>query len=196
MSAKFNYSQMKKELSASYKKAIQKDGLILAKEILEENKNLYIKEIENHPVSQELNEGPDGENLSDTLAGKENLFAFIGFDSNRKPVKELTDFIKDNTSLDRKFTFDKAKLELKFNVNTPSLDEIKSATPLPFENGNSWVKGIEDGISGFGYYIYSTFFNKSRSKRGLQSKNKVRSVAFRSVKYMSDMYEKFIKNLK
>jgi len=195
MASKINFNQVKKEISNNYKRAIERQGLSLAREILEENKNKYIDEIENHPVSKELQEGPEGENLSDTLDGKENLFAFIGFDVNRKPVKELTDFIKDNTSLDRKSIFDEEKLELKFNVTTPSLDEIKSATPLPFEGGISWVKGIEDGISGFGYYVYG-MFKQSRSKHGIQSKNKVRSLNYRPVKYMSELYNKFIKNLK
>lgn len=196
MASKINYKQIKKEISNSYKKAIQQEGLALAKEILEENKYKYIEQIENHPVSKELNEGPEGENLSNTLAGKENLFAFIGFDVNKRPVKELTDFIKDNTSLDKKSIFDEEKLELKFNVNTPSLDEIKSVTPLPFEGGLSWVKGIEDGISGFGYYVYGKFFRNSRSKKGIQSKNKVRSMSYRPVKYMSELYNQFIRNIK
>jgi len=86
--------------------------------------------------------------------------------------------------------------ELKFNVFTPSLDEIKSSTPLPFERGRSWVKGIEDGISGFGYYVYGLVFPASRSGRGIQSKNKVRVAAYRPVKYMTELYGKFIKNLK
>jgi len=196
MASKINYNQIKKELSSSYKKAIQRDGLILAKQILEESKSKYVEEIENHPVSKELNEGPEGENLSDTLAGKENLFAFIGFDINRRPVKELTDLVKNNTFLEKKMIFDEQKLELKFNVNTPSLDEIKMVTPLPFEGGVSWVKGIEDGISGFGYYVYGKFFKNSRSKKGIQSKNKVRSLAYRPVKYMSELYNQFIKGLK
>jgi hypothetical protein len=113
MASKINFNQVKKEISNSYKKAIERQGLNLAKEILEENKNKYIEGIEDHSVSKELNEGPEGENLSDTLDGKENLFAFIGFDVNRKPVKELTDFIKDNTSLDRKSIFDE---EIKYIV--------------------------------------------------------------------------------
>lgn len=196
MANKIDYKQIKKEISNSYKKTIEREGFNLAKKILEENKYKYIESIEKHPVSKELNEGPEGENLSDTLGGKENLFAFIGFDSNRRPVSELTNFIKDNTSLDRKAIFDEQKFELKFNINTPSLEEIKEVTPLPFEGGVSWVKGIEDGISGFGYYIYGKFFKNSRSRKGIQSKNKVRALAYRPVKYMSELYNQFIKSLK
>ena len=54
----------------------------------------------------------------------------------------------------------------------------------------------EDGISGFGYYVYGLVFPGSRSGRGIQSKNKVRVAAYRPVKYMTELYTKFIKNLK
>ena len=67
---------------------------------------------------------------------------------------------------------------------------------MPFENGKSWVKGIEDGISGFGYYVYGLLFPKSRSKRGIQSQNKVRNGSFKTVKYMSELYNNFIRSLK
>lgn len=196
MATKINFKQIKEEVSSSYQETLKKEAVIFAQEILKENLDQYINEIENHPVSKELNDGPDAENISATLNGKENLFAFIGFDSEDKPIEDLTDLIKQNTFLDKKSTFDKRTFELKFNVFTPSLDEIKSLTPLPFERGRSWVKGVEDGISGFGYYVYGLVFPTSRSGRGIQSKNKVRVAAYRPVKYMTELYSKFIKNLK
>lgn len=196
MAAKINFKQLKEEVAASYEANLKKEAVIFAQEILKENLDQYINEIQDHPVSKELDSGPDGENISNTLNGKENLFAFIGFDSQDEPVNELTNLIKQNTFLDKKSIFDKKTFQLKFNVFTPSLDEIKSQTPLPFERGRSWVKGVEDGISGFGYYVYGLVFPGSRSGRGIQSKNKVRVAAYRPVKYMTELYTKFIKNLK
>ena len=196
MAAKINFKQLKEEIANSYQEALKKEAVIFAEEILKENLDQYITEIEDHPVSKELNEGPDGENISATLNGKENLFAFIGFDSEDKPVEDLVDLIRKNTFLDKKSTFDTKTFQLKFNVFTPSLDEIKTATPLPFERGRSWVKGVEDGIYGFGYYVYGLLFPTSRSGRGIQSKNKVRTTAYKPVKYMTELYNNFIKNLK
>jgi len=196
MAAKINFKQVKEEVANSYEVALKKEAIIFAQEILKENLDQYIIEIQDHPVSKELNDGPDGENISSTLNGKENLFAFIGFDSEDKPIQDLTELIKENTFLDKNSAFDKRNLQLKFNVFTPSLDEIKTATPLPFERGRSWVKGVEDGISGFGYYVYGLVFPTSRSGRGIQSKNKVRVAAYRPVKYMTELYTKFIKSLK
>ena len=196
MATKINFKQVKEEVASSYEGALKKEAIIFAQEILKENLDQYIIEIQDHPVSKELNDGPDAENISSTLNGKENLFAFIGFDSEDKPIEDLTDLIKQNTFLDKKSTFDKRNFELKFNVFTPSIEEIKNQTPLPFERGRSWVKGIEDGISGFGYYVYGLLFPTSRSGRGIQSKNKVRVTAYKPVKYMTELYNNFIKNLK
>lgn len=196
MGAKLDIKKLKEEVANSFEESLKKEAIIFAEEILKENLNQYINEIQDHPVSKELDNGPDGENISNTLNGKENLFAFIGFDSQDKPVDDLTALIKQNTFLDKKSIFDKKNFQLKFNVFTPSLDEIKSQTPLPFERGRSWVKGVEDGISGFGYYVYGLVFPSSRSGRGIQSKNKVRVAAYKPVKYMTDLYTKFIKNLK
>jgi hypothetical protein len=196
MAAKINFNQVRNEVASSYEQALKKEGIIFAQEILQENLDKYINEIENHPVSQEIANGPDGENISYTLDGKENLFAFIGFDAGDKPIEDLKNLIKENTFLDKRSTFNSKTFELKFNIFTPSFEEIKSVTPLPFENGKSWVKGIEDGISGFGYYVYGLLFPRSRSKRGIQSKNKVRNGTFKTVKYMSEMYSNFIRNLK
>jgi hypothetical protein len=196
MATKINFKQLKEEVAASYEANLKKEAVIFAQEILKENLDQYINEIQDHPVSKELDSGPDGENISNTLNGKENLFAFIGFDSEDKPVDDLTALIKENTFLDKNSTFDRKTFQLKFNVFTPSLDEIKSQTPLPFERGRSWVKGVEDGISGFGYYVYGLVFPTSRSGRGIQSKNKVRVAAYKPVKYMTELYTKFIKNLK
>ena len=196
MAAKINFNQVRSEVASSYEETLKKEGIIFAQEILQKNLDKYINEIKNHPVSKELDGGPDSENVSDTLNGKENLFAFIGFDNEDKPVDDLTELIRQNTSLDKRSIFDKKSSQLKFNIFTPSIEEIKSATPLPFERGRSWVKGVEDGISGFGYYVYGMLFPSSRSGRGIQSKNKVRSAAYKPVRYMSELYNNFIKNLK
>jgi hypothetical protein len=196
MASKIDFKKLKQEVSSSYKEALKREAVIFAQEILKENLDKYISDIQDHLVSKEIDSGPDGENVSSTLDGKENLFAFIGFDAGDKPVDDLTNLIKDNTFLDKKSTFDTKTFELKFNVFTPSLDEIKNATPLPFERGRSWVKGVEDGISGFGYYVYGLLFPNSRSGRGIQSKNKVRVTAYKPVKYMTELYSKFIKDLK
>lgn len=196
MARKINLEKIREEISPAVESALKKRALSLAQDTLNKNLRKYLNEIENHPVSKELRQGPDGENISSTLNGKENLFAFIGFESTRQPIDELTSIIKENTYLDEKPKFNKKNFEIQYEVYTPSPEEIRSATPLPFEGSRSWVKGIEEGISGFGYYVYGLLFPQSRSKRGIQSKNKVRSLNFRPVKYISEIYFNFVKGLK
>ena len=196
MAAKINFVNLKKDISSSCEEVLQKTAPNLAEKILNEELQKYLNDIENHPISQELNQGPDGANTSNTLGGKENLFAFIGFDAAEKPVENLKKIISNNTFLNKKGKFNQKTFELEFDIFTPSLEEIKLETSLPFEEGRSWVKGVEDGISGFGYYVYGLLFPKSRSGRGIQSKNKIRSAIYKPVKYMSEIYANFISNLK
>ena len=48
-------------------------------------------------------------------------------------------------------------IKISFPVSGPTLNEIESVTPMPFEGGRSWTTGIEKGISGFSYYIFKKF---------------------------------------
>jgi len=67
---------------------------------------------------------------------------------------------------------------------------------MPFENGNSWLRGIEKGISGFSNYLYGLLFGSSRSGTGIQSKNKIRRANYKPVKYFTLLYNEFIKSFK
>ena len=49
-------------------------------------KNQMIDEFLNHPVSVELAAGPSAGNISGTLGGVSNLFAFIGFSQGDDPL--------------------------------------------------------------------------------------------------------------
>ena len=93
--------------------------------------------------------------------------------------------------------------DVKFDISIrmPNQQDFKSNTPLPWENGSSWVLGIERGISGFGAYMYDKMnATNSRSGKAFQAKapgkyiasQKIRPGRFRNVKYMSEMIRKFI----
>ena len=68
-------------------------------------------------------------------------------------------------------------------------------TPLPFENGRSWLYGIESGISGFGAYMYKKW-KTSRSGHGIQVDKKLRSGSFRNTQYFSNMLLKFVTRIR
>lgn len=193
MASRINKSLLKKETLKAQTEAIKKEAYNFARDVLEEKKQVYLNEIENHPVSLELKNGADGENLSKTLNGEGNLFSFIGFNQGDDPVGEVIGYIKTNTEL--KEISSKGGV-FRFQVLTPNLDELKSITPMPFEGGNSWLKGIEKGISGFSNYLYGLIFPRSRSGRAIQTESRIRRGNYKPVKYFSFLYNKFIESFK
>ena len=193
MASRINKSILKNEIASAQSKALEKEARIIANEILEDKKKEYISEILEHPVSQELEGGPESSNLSNTLNGVGNLYSFIGFDAGDKPIEDLVGIIEKNTRIQPI----KSKGEIfNFQVYTPSLDELRPYTPMPFEGGNSWLKGIEKGISGFSNYFYGLLFPTSRSGRAIQSKNKIRRTSYKPTKYFSILYKNFIESFK
>jgi hypothetical protein len=66
---------------------------------------------------------------------------------------------------------------------------------MPWEGGRSWVAGIERGISGFSNYMYKKFVD-GRSGQGLQSENRIRGNSYRPTRYMTDLINRFIKDMK
>jgi hypothetical protein len=156
----------------------------------ESSKADFFSNFEEHPITQEIKSGPDANNISKTLSGKGNLFSYIGFDKNSDPIDILRQI------LDKSFVFKKTKIKngKRFSINYPSLEKIKSYTPMPWEGGNSWVVGIERGISGFSNYMYKKF-GAGRSGMGVQSENKIRSGGYKKTKYMTDLINQFIKQM-
>lgn len=193
MAGRINRSILKNEISKTKAKSLEKEASIIANKILEDQKREYLNNINNHPVSQELMAGPDSENISRTLDGEGNLYTFIGFNQGEKPIEDLTDLIDKNTRIEKGEFKDGV---FNFRVSSPSLEELQTFTPMPFEGGNSWLKSIEKGISGFSNYLYGLMFASSRSGRGIQSQNKVRKASYKPVKYFSLLYKDFIQSFR
>lgn len=195
MRAKINKNLLKQNINQALEKnsPIIKNAEIIATEAIEIEKEKYINQIENHPVSQEILDGPSAANISRTLDGEGNLFSFIGFEKSDNPINKIKILIKNNTFI----KFKNAKNGIfNFSVFTPSLEEIYQETPMPFEGGKSWVKGIEKGISGFSNYLYGLIFQESRSGKAIQSKNRIRKSNFKPRSYLSQVYINFLKNFK
>jgi len=150
-----------------------------------------INEFMSHPVTQELLQGPDGVNISGTLNGVTNLYAFIGFDDGDSPVQPILDILEDI-----KITKDVEQTTYgvgrKYDISMPTAKDIFSATPMPWATGRSWARGIETGISGLGYLLRKSSQN-SRSGVAIQSNNKVRGGRFKNVQYISALIKKYEK---
>jgi hypothetical protein len=179
-----NYENIKKN-SKNLKKTAE--DLVVKK--YENAKDNFFDEFESHPVTKEIEDGPTATNDSNTLNGVGNLFSFIGFLNSDRPIEDLMDL------LDKSFSIKKQtkKGDIRYAIDYPSLDKIKGSTPMPWESGNSWVIGIERGISGFSNYLYKKYV-QGRSKEAVQSDSKVRTGSFKKTRYLTKIIDNFIKN--
>ena len=178
-------------------KKVQKKAHQLAEKKVQRAKALILKEFNDHPVTKEIEGGPTSFNVSRTIVGRGNLFSFMGFQDGANPTHVVKEYLERSS-----YVFKNSKLNktitgrhFEFRVKAPDLSDIYKSTPLPWENGRSWVRGVERGISGIGHYMYGKFLT-SRSGTGLQSKNEVKFAAFKTTPYMSKMIEQFKERIK
>jgi len=178
--------------SKQFKSAVEREVLKKFKAA----KNNFMESFSAHKVSQELAAGKKAANISGSLSGEGNLFTFIGFeDGGENPIISLNNFLKQSFG-DPKITSRKGTL-FRLSMNVPTKEEIENATPLPYESGRSWVRGIEYGISGIGFYFYSKKqeIENSRSTLGIQSKYKIRGGNFSNQSYLSPLLKKLYKEI-
>jgi hypothetical protein len=155
-------------------------------------KNEMIEEFLAHPVTQEISSGPDGSNISGTLGGVSNLFAFIGFDSGDNPILPILELLK-RTEIVFKKDLRGRFVGSEFEITTPTREQIFAVTPLPYVGGRSWSEGIERGISGLGFLIRK---KAGRSGSAIQTRVKVRKGKFQNVPYISFLLNKYTKKFK
>lgn len=156
-------------------------------------KEKYIQEFLNHPITVEINGGINAQNSSDTLDGITNLYSFIGFDEGTDPIRPIQELLEKSNY---RTIFNNRATDSTVIFEIPTAQQIFNITPMPWAIGRSWARGIETGISGLGYYLKKT--KNSRSGLGIQSStNQVRSGAsFKNTKYISDLINRFNKDLK
>jgi hypothetical protein len=153
-------------------------------------KRMMLNEFDRHPVTQEILSGPKGVNMSGTLDGYGNLFAFIGFDAEEKPTEELRDLLEMGTTF-RQTVYRNGAWYFRFNL--PTRDAITNATQMPWEKGNSWAFGVETFISGLSHFLYKRWYGKdSRSGMGIQLPyENLEDAQFTNVPYITEILQHF-----
>ena len=152
------------------------------------------KKFDAHPITVELNAGPNASNSSGTLGGYGNLFSFIGFSSGSSPADVISKIFNEKIRFKVKRMDKKGRYRVTFFI--PDVEEIYNLTPIPWLTGKSWVKGVETGLSNLGQYVYSASgFGSSRSGTGIQAKNKASGVSFRNTPYVTKLINDFKKRL-
>jgi len=156
-------------------------------------KNDYIQEFINHPITQEIKGGINAANTSGTLGGITNLYSFIGFDEGTDPIKPIEDLLNKSNY---RIVFNNKSTDSTVIFDIPTAAQIFEITPMPWAIGRSWARGIETGISGLGYYLKK--IKNSRSGLGIQSSTEqIRTgTSFKNTRYISDLINRFSKDLK
>ena len=183
-------SDVQNALKRQAPKALRRDLEKEAKRKFKRIKAEMIKEFLSHPVTQEIMEGPSAPNISGTLGGVSNLFAFIGFDAGNQPVAPILERLEAVDIIYNKEYKEKG-IGVSFNVFLPTAEDIFAITPLPWATGRSWAEGIERGISGLGYLVKKS---GGRSGAAVQSRvNKVRGGRFQNIPYISSFIKRYKK---
>lgn len=178
-------------------KKVQDQVYRRSKEIFDRSKKQMLDDFANHPVTKEIEAGPDSSNISGTIIGGGNLFSFIGFHAGDNPIRNVYNLLNMGTYLSGKkprvVRKTKDRVYLGFRVVSPTVSQLASQTRMPWEPG-SWLFKIEQGISGLGYYIYQKGIKASRSGTGIQADGKVKQAVFKRVSYMSAILNTFKRN--
>jgi len=184
---------VKNALLRQVPKLKRKDIEAQAREKFKKIKGEMIQEFLDNPITQEIIAGPSGVNISGTLGGVSNLFAFIGFNEGEDPIAPIL-ILLENVNMQYNREIRRGKPGVMFKVNLPRPEEIFAITPLPWATGRSWAEGIERGLSGLGYLLRK---NKGRSGAAVQSRvRKVRGGKFRNTPYISSLLKKYKQRFK
>lgn len=187
MAANYEISRsLSKKIKAFAVKQIYKRKFTTIIEKAENLKSLMIAEFERHPVTKEIQGENYSDNISGTLGGYGNLFTFIGFELGDRPTDTILELFKSI-----KITHNLLNDTLFLRISYPSPEDVWMITPMPWQNGRSWAKGIESGISGLNYYLLKSS-DSSRSGRGLQSDEKVRGyMRYMPTQYITTLLKKY-----
>jgi ribosomal protein S17E len=169
---------------------LKKNPKILTEEF-EVIKQKMIQEFRVHPVTKEINGSLSASNTSQTLSGINNdgnLFTFIGFELNSDPITPIEEVLL-KIKIDIVKEYNLMYIVIK---NYPDPNDIWDVTPMPWQEGRSWAKGIESGISGLNYYFHlKQASERSRSSEGVQLHRARTNARFIPVKYMTELLKKY-----
>ena len=163
-----------------------KNGELVYKKI-EKLKKEMIADFLRLPVTREILAGSTSSNTSGTLGGYGNLFTFIGFNEGDRPINPIVQLLSQTNYRVTRFNQNGSA---KLIIDMPSKQDIFAVTPLPWASGISWSERIEKGISGLGMYL-NTSRKNSRSGRGIQADNKIRTGKFNNTSYISAFLNKW-----
>jgi hypothetical protein len=163
---------MAKWNSRGLAKQLRNEGVITRavdfniKERFESAKDLMIDDFNEHPVTQEIEAGPEH---TGGLMDYGNLFSFIGFEAGSDPIMAIRNALYKLTTIKKV----SEKVEGKdvvyyYQITLPTKAQLSELSKTPgWFDSRDWLDGIEHGISGFQYYLYAP--NKESVQRASRS---------------------------
>lgn len=203
-----NYRLLRIEIAKQATKGLARKMEPLLKSEFKARKQTYLlDEFDQHPVTKELEAGPEFE--GSTYVPNGNLFSLLGFNAGEEPTDEL------RTILDQKIKLSSDPVDVKVSGNRlvfskkvlyPTIDEVNAAVaqnaPLEWTN-RSFTDLIERGLTGLPWYFFSlgaSFLKRiapySRSGTAVQKEDKQRTGSIGPIKYVSEILAKFKQSLK
>jgi hypothetical protein len=183
--------QAERQIGAEMDKLIKSDFKAKRDELM--------NEFDTHPVTEEIKAGPRA--MSRYVSSSEgNLFSFLGFDADQKPISALRSWLKQNIKLGvtRRKRKNDGTIEFTTPVEIPTLEDADTAMSVDTEAKLSWIDRsfvslIERGITGLPNYLFSLTKNlrNSRSGTAIQTKSKIRSGSLGRISYISGILSNF-----
>ena len=198
-SVRVNMNSLKKDILASSKKIHNDVVYPIIKQRFEQEKNKFIEEFDNHPITQQMYAGADDPSINypgGPLKGVGNLFSFLGFRDGTDPALKLRTLLEKYLFLQKKYTVKRSNRGVMFThtAHLLSKDEIYDRTSMNWTS-RSWVKAVEKGVGGYQLFIRG-YRTNSKSGGGVMSEHgNVRSGSFKNQSYFNKMYNNFLKKL-
>lgn len=165
----------------------RKETEVQARYALNEAKEKLIEDFYNHKVTKEIAGGPDSQSLSGTVIGGGNLYGFIGF--NYDPLPAVEQALKEKIKLGKSTRVGET---YQYRVHIPE-KELYAVSKFPKLPGQSWLEGIERGVSNIHHYL--SLMGKGRSGGGIQVKGDTKK-EFSTTDYFTGLFKKFVNRLK
>lgn len=195
-----NYRNLRMELDRQAPEAIYRKVKPLMEAEFADRKGMLLAEFEAHPVTRELNAGPNAtSDIINTSRGG-NLFSLLGFGSSEKPTEAVRQVLEEDLRLNTSQISREVRantIVFKIPVRMPSLGDfhkkVAKLSPLQWTS-RAFTDMMERGITGLPQYLFDSLRNfggASRSGTAIQVPHKVRNGSTPPIRYVSDLLASF-----
>ncbi len=195
----FNRRTLRTVVAKQAAKVLVKDVRKYAVLDFETKKDQFLQAFDEHPVTQELADGPHAfSRIPELASAGGNLFSFLGFYKGEKPEQELRDYLDAKTTLGPTGAgvIKGNRVIFKTQVKFPTVADVDAAmqrkSPLGWVT-RSFTQMISKGIPGLPNYLFQEdpplgSPEPSHSSTAVQTHGKaLRGGSYRGVPYVGEL---------